>query len=103
MSSQVGDKMKPSAWARRLNTLSSGSLPLAVAFQGLALMAVAFSLGGSSRATENGGAVETGWLMKSPPLQAAVESQIPADLRKEQIRLPRFPSRDEPARRREPA
>lgn len=88
-------------WSAKLRVVN---LPLVVALQALAFCLLAFLLGtppphqGTEQAAAGGGRPE-----RARPSPWIAESQVPADLHPEQLRLPRFPDPKERIIRREPA
>jgi hypothetical protein len=82
---------------RRFSAVSA--LPLTLAIQGVALMLVAvFS---SSDAPRDSGRVGTGELPKAD-VPIAAEFQIPRDLARERLPVPKFPNLDEPGKNQAP-
>ena len=82
----------------------SDSLPLVVALQGLGLFVLAFLIGAppSTDQVARDAAGFAGYA-SSESVRTASDSQVPADLLPEQIRLPKFPNLDERAPRQQPA
>ncbi len=83
---------------------SSESLPLVVALQGLGLFVLAFLIGAPPSADQVAGdSASFAGYASSESVRTASDSQVPADLLPEQIRLPKFPNQDERAPRQQPA
>jgi hypothetical protein len=82
----------------------SDTLPLVVALQGLGLFVLAFLLGAPPSTDQVAGdTAGFAGLADSQSVRMTSDSQVPADLLPEQIRLPRFPNLDERAPRQQPA
>ena len=101
MASRATAKMGSVTAGSRRNSIDT--LPLAVALQGLGLFVLAFLIGGSPTDQAAGGSTGFAGYANSELVRMASDSQGPADLLPEQIRLPKFPNLDERAPRRQPA
>ena len=86
-----------------LTKLRTESLPLAIALQGLGLFLLAFFINAPVPQDDSEDATAAGRLADDSSVQLASETQIPADLHPEKLRLPRFPNPQERAQQRQPA
>lgn len=74
---------------------SKSRLALFAALAGLGLLVCALFLGAPFSLMEEPGPLEAGVIAGSQPVWTALDTEVPADLLPEEIRLPRFPSPDE--------
>ena len=86
-------------WLAKMS--NSEALPLIVALQGLGFCLLAFFLTAPPSQHESDGGVAVATLDNQQPVRLT-ETQIPADLHPEQLRLPRFPDPREHTLRRQP-
>jgi hypothetical protein len=86
----------------RLAKLRKENLPLVVALQGLGFFLLAFFIiAPANNHDMEDSAIGSGWLTDNSPVRLA-DTQIPADLSPEQLRLPRFPDPKERILERQP-
>jgi hypothetical protein len=94
--------MASNATGSWLAKLRKENLPLIVALQGLGFFLLAFIISTpATRPDREGSAMSTGRLTDDASVRLA-DTQIPADLIPEQVRLPRFPNPEERTLERQP-
>ena len=88
------------SWLAKIS--NSETLPLIVALQGLGFCLLAFFLTAPPSQPEPDGSVAEATRLQDQQHVRLTETQIPADLHPEQLRLPRFPDPEEHTLRRQP-
>ena len=88
------------SWLAKIH--NSETLPLVVALQGLGFCLLAFFLTAPPSQTEPDGSVAEATRLQDQQYVRLTETQIPADLHPEQLRLPRFPDPEENTLQRQP-